>query len=75
MTRSPTVIVPALPGVNIGANSNNRNYLPLMTPWAARNIIAVSALENMIFWPEFRYARDVAIFNAAFSYDLRCLSY
>lgn len=48
---------------------------PLITPWAARNIIAVKADEKMIFWPEFKYASDVAILSADFSYDFKCLSY
>jgi hypothetical protein len=37
--------------------------LPLTTPWAAINIIAVSALEKMTFWPELRNASEVAIFT------------
>ena len=28
-----------------------------MTPWAAKNIAKVNALQKMIFWPEFRKAR------------------
>ncbi len=46
-----------------------------MTPWAARNIIAVKALEKMTFCPELRYASEVAILVEDFSYDARCLSY
>ena len=48
---------------------------PVTMPCAARNIIAVSADENIMFWPELRYASDVAIFKADFSYALKCLSY
>ena len=48
---------------------------PLMTPCAARNMIPVSAVENMIFWPELRRASDVAILTEAFSYARKCVSY
>ena len=37
--------------------------------------MAVSAVEKMTFWPELRYAREVAIFTDASSYFLKCLSY
>ena len=52
-----------------------RMYPPFKTPCAARNIIAVKADENITFCPEFKYANEVAIFRADFSYALRCLSY
>lgn len=37
--------------------------------------MAVSAVEKMTFWPELRYANDVAILIDTFSYADRCLSY
>ena len=46
-----------------------------MTPCAARNMIPVSAVENMTFWPELRSAREVAILTDAFSYVRKCVSY
>jgi hypothetical protein len=46
-----------------------------MSPCAARNMIPVSAVENMTFWPELRKASDVAILIDAFSYARRCVSY
>ena len=46
-----------------------------MTPWAAKNMVAVSALEKIIFWPELRYASDVVIFTDEDSYSCKCLSY
>lgn len=52
-----------------------RQSIPFMTPCAARNIVAVNAVEKMIFCPEFRYAKDVVIFTEDASYCLRCLSY
>ena len=54
---------------------NVRDDEPLTTPCAARNIAIVNTLEKMIFWPEFKYAREVVIFTLAFSYAVRCLSY
>jgi hypothetical protein len=46
-----------------------------MTPCAARNMIPVSAVEKMTFWPEFKSAREVAILTDAFSYARKCVSY
>jgi hypothetical protein len=48
---------------------------PLMTPCAARNMIPVSAVEKITFWPELRRASDVEILIEAFSYARKCESY
>jgi hypothetical protein len=42
----------------------------LTTPCAAKNMAAVNAVENMTFWPEFKYEREVVIFTDDFSYVL-----
>lgn len=43
-------------------------WSPLITPWAARNIAVVNALEKIIFCPEFRNASEVVILTDDFSY-------
>jgi hypothetical protein len=53
----------------------DREYAPLTTPWAAMNIIAVSAELKITFWPELRNASEVAILMLLFSYDASALSY
>ena len=41
--------------------------VPFATPLQARYIMAVRADEKMMFWPELRKAREVAILIEAFS--------
>lgn len=74
ITRSPTVMVPVTCSVHIPSQAE-QSHQPLITPWAARNIAIVSALEKMTFWPEFRSDNDVVIFTDDFSYSARYLSY
>jgi hypothetical protein len=48
---------------------------PLTTPWAAKNMAVVKALENMMFCPEFKNANDVLILTDDSSYCAKYRSY